>query len=86
MVQVEVTKNNKKIGKLKDDSVYILNYAKHIMKDRPLETFVDDDNKMNENFEIVDKRKYEKTVSECKKLRTFIKTVVGRNITVLLGK
>ena len=33
---------------------------------------------------IVDKRKYEQSVSECNKLRTFIKIVVGRNITVLL--
>ena len=44
--------------------MYLLNNVKHILQDRPLENFVDDDNKMNENFEIVDKRKYEQDVSE----------------------
>ena len=32
---------------------------------------------------IVDKRKYEKTVRKCKKFCTSIKSVFGRNITVL---
>ena len=32
---------------------------------------------------IVEKQKYEKAVSESKKLRTFIKSVVGRNINLL---
>ena len=34
----------------------------------------------------VDKRYYEKAVSECKKLRTFIKSLVEINITVLSKK
>ena len=32
----------------------------------------------------IEKRKYEITDSECKKLRSLIKNVVGRNLTVLL--
>ena len=31
----------------------------------------------------IEKRKYEKSVSECKKWRSLIKKVVGRNITVI---
>ena len=31
----------------------------------------------------MDKQKYEQAVSECKKCRSLIKTVVGRNITVV---
>ena len=53
------------------------------MPDIPNENFVDDDNKKDEIVEIVDKRKYEQAVSKCKKLKTFIKTVVGSNIEVL---
>ena len=37
---------------------------------------------MDENIEIFDIQKYEQAVSECKILRTFIKTVVCRKITV----
>ena len=51
MIEAEVTKNNKTIGKLKYYSVYQLHDAKRIFQDRPLETFVNDDNKMNENVE-----------------------------------
>ena len=68
---------------MKDDSVYILNNVKHIFQDRPLENVLDDDNNTNEKNEIVDECKYEKAVSECRKFRIFIKTVVVRNITVL---
>ena len=32
---------------------------------------------------IVEKQRYEKSVIECKKLRNFIKSVVGGNIIVL---
>ena len=32
----------------------------------------------------VDKQKYEKAVIECKKLRSLIKNVVDRNITIIL--
>ena len=34
----------------------------------------------------MEKQKYGQSVSECKKYCGFIKTVVGRNITVLLKK
>ena len=53
------------------------------MEDRTLENFVNDDKNMDLKVEIVDKRKYKQAFCECKKLCTFIKTVVGRNITVL---
>ena len=63
-----------------------MNDAKHILQDRNLENVVDDDNKMNEKVEIIDKQKYKQSVSECNKLRTFIKTLVVRNIIVLSEK
>ena len=53
------------------------------MQDRPNEIFVDDDNRKYEIVEIVDKRKCEQGVSECKKCQTLIKTVLGRNIAVI---
>ena len=68
---------------MKDDYFYRMNDAKHTMQDRHNEHFVDDDNKKDKIVEIVDKQKYKEVVSECNKLRTFIKTVVGRNIIVL---
>ena len=34
---------------MKDDSVYLLNYVKYILQDRPLEIYMDDDNNMDEN-------------------------------------
>ena len=37
MIESDLTKNNKTIGQLKDDSVYLLNYVKHVMQDRPNE-------------------------------------------------
>ena len=48
--------------------------------------FVDDDSKMNEKVEIVDKQKYEKYFSECNKLSTFMKKVVVTSIKVLSEK
>ena len=54
-----------------------------MMQDRLNEFFVDDDNKENKIVDIVDKQNYEEYVSKSKKLQTFIKTVVGRNITVI---
>ena len=44
---------------------------------------MDDDNKRDEMVEIFDKLEYEQAVSECNKLKTFIRTLVGSNITVL---
>ena len=68
------------------DSVYLSNAWEPILQGIPLENNVDDDNRMNEMFDIVDKRKYKQSDSECKKFRTFIKTVVSRNITVTSEK
>ena len=44
---------------------------------------MDDNNNKDKIVEIVDKRKYDRAVSECKNLRCFIKTVVRRNTKVL---
>ena len=41
---------------------------------------------MNEKSEIVDKQEYEHAVGECKRLITFIKIVLGKNIKVLSEK
>ena len=68
MIEAELTKTNKAIGKLKDDSVYLLNYVKHMMQDGPNGNFVDNDNKKYEMVDIVDKRKNEQAVSEYKKI------------------
>ena len=51
---------------MKDDHLYLLNDAKHIMPDRPNKHFVGDDNKKYWIVEIVDNWKYEQAVSECK--------------------
>ena len=56
------------------------------MQDRPLEKFVNDDNKWNEIVDVFDILKYEQAVSEYKKFRTLIKTMVVRNITFLSEK
>ena len=48
MVEAEVTKNNKTIGKLEYDSLYLLNDAKNILQDKSLESFRDDDENMDE--------------------------------------
>ena len=53
------------------------------MQYRPNKYFVDGDNRKGGIVEIVNKRKCEQAVSKCKKLQTFIKAVVERNITVL---
>ena len=44
---------------------------------------MDDNNNKDQIVEIVDKQKSERAVSECNNLRTFIKTVIGRNIIFL---
>ena len=72
MIEADVTKN-KKIVKLKDYYVFLLNDAESTFHDKPI-------------YINMQKRKYEKYVSECKKWRSLIKTVVGRNITVLQKK
>ena len=63
---------------------------KNILQEKLLENVRDDDNNIDEDFDkvlsIVEKRKCKKTVKKCKKLRTFIKSLVGRNIIVLLNK
>ena len=66
--------------------MYLKKQFKNIMRDKPNENFVGDNNKKDGIVNIFYKRKYEKAVSECKKLRTFIKTVVGRIITDLSGE
>ena len=55
MIEAQVTKNNKTIGQLKDDYVYLLNNEKDILQDIPLESFVDDENNMDENIEKIEK-------------------------------
>ena len=60
-------KNNKKIGQLKDYSVYILNDVKHIMQDIPNDNCVDEYNRKYKIVKIIDKRKYKQAVSECNK-------------------
>ena len=60
----------KTIGKLKDDSMFLLNYAESILHDKPIE-------------KDTEKHKYEQSISIFKKQRSFIKIVVGGNITVL---
>ena len=42
-----------KNGQLNDDSVYLLDTAKYIFQGKPLETFMGDDNNMDENIEKV---------------------------------
>ena len=51
----------------------LFNNEKRIRQDRHNENYVDDDNKKDLIFGVVDKQKYEQAVSECKKLQTFIK-------------
>ena len=67
------TKNNKSIEHIKDYSVFLLNHVKSTFHDKPMEKYTE-------------KRKYKQSVSECNKWRSLIKTVVGRNITVLKNK
>ena len=47
--------------------MYLLNNAIDIFQDIPLETFVDDDNKMDKNVDEIYLKKYERAVSECKR-------------------
>ena len=44
---------------------------------------MDIDNKKDETVDIFDKHKHEQAIGKCKKLQTFIKTVVGRNMIAL---
>ena len=60
----------KPIRKLKDDYVFLLNDVESNLHDKVTE-------------KDLEKRKYEQYVIECKKRSSFIKTVFGRNITVL---
>ena len=53
MIESEATKNNKTIGQLKDDYVYLLNKANQILQDIPIEIFVDDDKKMDEKLRLL---------------------------------
>ena len=70
MIQANVTENQNNIGKLKDDSMFLLNVMRRTLY-----------------YELIEKnseeRKYEKSVSECNKWRSLIKTIVGKNTTVL---
>ena len=50
MIEAGVTKKLKKKGQLKDYYVYLLNNANYIFQDKPLETFMDDDDKMDETL------------------------------------
>ena len=68
MIKADVTK---KIGILKDDSVFLLNNVESDFHNKPI-------------YKYMEKRKYEQAVSEGKKWRSLIQTVVGRNITVFL--
>ena len=68
MIKVDVKK--KSIGQLRDDSMFLLNDMEIALHDKHIEKYME-------------KRKYEQAVSECKKWRSFIKTVVGRNINVI---
>ena len=70
MIEGDVTKNKESIGQLKDDSVFLLNELEIALNDKPIEKYIQ-------------KHKYEQSVSDCKKCRSLIKTVVGRNITVI---
>ena len=51
-----------------------------------IDMFPNKKQKENPIKSIVEKRKYEKSVSECNKLHTFISIVVRENITVLSKK
>ena len=53
MIEAELTKTNKAIGKLKDDSVYLLNGEKYILQKKTIEIFMNDDNKMDKNADKV---------------------------------
>ena len=50
--------------------MFLLNDVESTLHDKPIEIYME-------------KRKYEQAVGECKKWRSFIKTVVVRNITDL---
>ena len=72
MIESDIT-NNKKIVKLKDYYVFLLNDVESTLHGKTIEKYVE-------------KRKYGQYFSKCKKWRSLIKTVVGRNFTVLSKK
>ena len=73
IVEVYVTKNKEFIIQLKDDSMFLLSDVEINLHDKPIEKYLE-------------KHKYEQAISECKKLSSFIKRIVGRNVTVLSEK
>ena len=64
----------------------LFNNEKRIRQDRHNENYVDDDNKKDLIFGVVDKQKYEQAVSECKKLQTFIKQWLGGTLKSFQNK
>ena len=63
-------KKKKNIVKLKDDSMFLWNYAGSIFHDGPVK-------------KDMEKHKYEQSVSEDEKCRSLIKTVVGRKFVFI---
>ena len=70
MIEASATKNKDTIGKLKDDSVFLFYHAESSFHDKLIEIYME-------------KLKNEQAISECKRWNSFIKAVVGRNITSL---
>ena len=71
IVEADVIKRTKKtIKKQRVDSMFLFNDVEDILYDRPIE-------------KDTEKRKCEQAVSESQKWHSLIKTVAGRNITVL---
>ena len=69
IIEVYVTRNKEPIGKMKDNSVFLLNDAEIAFHYKPIEKYVE-------------KQEYEYAVSEYIKWKILIKTVFGRKITV----
>ena len=67
IIGVYVTKNKEFIEQLENDSMLLLNYVESTLRDNPIET----------NME---KHKYEQLVSECKKLSSLIKQLLGETL------
>ena len=70
IIEVDVTKDKTIISKLKDDYVILLNNVESNFHDKQTE-------------KDMQKHKCKQAFGECNKWRILIKTVVGRNITVL---
>ena len=73
IIEGDVTENKEYILQLKDDCVFLLNNVKITLHYKPIEKYRE-------------KHRYEQAVNECKKWHGLIKTVVGRNTTVLSKK